>query len=224
MISKMKMRQASYLHSFTICVCDDSMWQSQTYEGVGQIFFFILSPFFSLSLADSRVFNVISSQATNDNARSRQFDWSHVFDTHFSFLFFYDFLPLSLVRSFRFCFECAFALDFSSRLVLFFVHRAYQWNFRTTAAPASGDDINIHIVLFITSGFLLEKRRNLRCAHTYRYDFLFLFRLMSKNIKFELARDNHDEKAMMSFETNALIVWKKEEKREKRKRKEDTNE
>ena len=83
------------------------------------------------------------------------------FDTH-TFLF----MTLSL------------SLDFSLSLALFsllikfvcfvraYRHRAYQWkNFRT-AADASGDDINTHIVLFITSGFLFILR-NLRCTNRY---------------------------------------------------------
>jgi hypothetical protein len=97
--------------------------------------------------------------------------------TLFFFFFFYDSLSLYQARLPSFV---------SSSLSFFFRayrHRAYQWNFRT-AADASGDDINTHIVLFITSGFLLD--RNLRCTHD-RTD--TIFRLMSKNINFKLARD-----------------------------------
>lgn len=107
----------------------------------------------------------------------------------------------------------------SSSLFRAYRHRAYQWNFRT-AADASGDDINTHIVLFITSGFLLD--RNLRCTriHTHnRTD--TIFRLMSKNINFELGRDKN-ERQMMSFKTSKVIVVKGNNKKRKRQRKKET--
>jgi hypothetical protein len=129
--------------------------------------------------------------------------------TLFFFFFFYDSLSLYQARLPSFV---------SSSLSFFFRayrHRAYQWNFRT-AADASGDDINTHIVLFITSGFLLD--RNLRCTHD-RTD--TIFRLMSKNINFKLARDRK-KRQMMSFQTSNMIVVKGNNKKEKKKREEDT--
>jgi hypothetical protein len=108
-------------------------------------------------------------------------------------------------------------------------HRAYQWNFRT-AADASGDDINTHIVLFITSGFLLlllrakeiwDARTHLhRRSNRYIFSSFLLFRLMSKNINFELARDKRCSPPM-SFQskwTIERIVVKTEAQRNEKRR------
>jgi hypothetical protein len=162
------------------------MWQSQTYKHARHFFFSIfLSPRLSLS----SFLSVISIRATNDNAASSNFDWSHIFDTHtFFFFFFYDSPCFSLSSASSIVCVSSSSSSSSSFFFRAYRHRAYQWNFRT-AADASGDDINTHIVLFITSGFLLD--RNLRCIHTHTHTIeqIQFFRLMSKNINFELARD-----------------------------------
>lgn len=178
--------RAKYLHSFTISVRDESMWQSQTHERVGQVSFFVVLSLFSFLVFS--VFLLLSLSLLQLDFNSGD-EWQCTIDLfrlvahrrHSLFFFFvYDFFSPSLSLLRPVCVYVGFvrvrqsledwesSFFFSSWLVLFFVHRAYQWNFRTTAAPASGDDINIHIVLFITSGFLLEKRRNLRCTQTDR--------------------------------------------------------
>jgi hypothetical protein len=163
-------------------VCATNQCDSHKHTSTHDTIFFSLSLFYSLSCSLSAFLSVISIKATNDNAASSNFDWSRLFDTHtfFFFFFFYDSFSLSSASSIVFS-------SSSSSLFRAYRHRAYQWNFRT-AADASGDDINTHIVLFITSGLLLD--RNLRCTHTHTHDRTdTIFRLMSKNINFELARD-----------------------------------
>ena len=72
----------------SICMCDEPMWQSQTYKHARHFFFYFSLSFarahtLSLSLSSfSFFFSVISIKATNDNAASSNFDWSHIFDTH----------------------------------------------------------------------------------------------------------------------------------------------
>lgn len=116
--------RAKYLHSFTISVRDESMWQSQTHERVGQVSFFVVLSLFSflvfsvfLLLSLSPFFNSILTQATNDNARSTYFDWSHIVDTHFSFSSCMTFsLPLSLCFGLSVCMLVLFAFDNRSKI------------------------------------------------------------------------------------------------------------
>jgi hypothetical protein len=153
----------TFILSIYLCVCATNQCDSPKHTSTHDTFLFL---FFSLSLPlPSSFLSVISIKATNDNAASSNFDWSHTFDTHtfffFSFFFFYDSPCFSLSSA-----SSIVCVSSSSFFFRAYRHRAYQWNFRT-AADASGDDINTHIVLFITSGFLLD--RNLRCIHTHTY-------------------------------------------------------
>ncbi len=198
----------NYLHSFNMCVRRTNVTVTNIQARTTNFFFYFFSLSSSLSLSSSVLFRLRRRMTMQHRAISigRAYSTLTLFSSSSSFM--------------------TLALFFASLWSAFFFrayrHRAYQWNFRTAAADASGDDINTHTHCAFHHIRVSSSKKFEMHIHTIEQIHVsFSFRLMSKNINFELARDTHTHKRqMMSFQTSKRIVVKG--KMKKKKRREDT--